>query len=229
MRQEQRNAALDLLEQTLGELAGKGLDIDEDQLDELAWMDGLLIASAIGPERIEPHEWMAAIWDPAKNADEDEAALALMAVLDVRREQILHELRTDKHDYEVNCLGSLDEAKAMSRALEWTLGFVRGIQLRPGTWKAITLEQGRGCGLEALAPFIEVDGKPFFADKSAEELAALRKEAFPFLGEAVYEMYTFWRRQAADRKQASRPAVKIGRNQRCLCGSGKKFKHCCLN
>ena len=26
-----------------------------------------------------------------------------------------------------------------------------------------------------------------------------------------------------------RAAVKIGRNDPCLCGSGKKFKKCCLN
>jgi uncharacterized protein YecA (UPF0149 family) len=25
-----------------------------------------------------------------------------------------------------------------------------------------------------------------------------------------------------------RPAPKIGRNQACPCGSGKKYKHCCL-
>jgi len=30
-------------------------------------------------------------------------------------------------------------------------------------------------------------------------------------------------------KQMSRKPPSVGRNERCLCGSGKKFKKCCLN
>jgi len=30
-------------------------------------------------------------------------------------------------------------------------------------------------------------------------------------------------------KQMARRPPKVGRNEPCPCGSGKKFKHCCLN
>ena len=39
-----------------------------------------------------------------------------------------------------------------------------------------------------------------------------------------------FRRRAAGRgPDLTRPSSKIGRNDPCPCGSGKKYKHCCLN
>ena len=38
------------------------------------------------------------------------------------------------------------------------------------------------------------------------------------------------RKRAAGRgPDLTRPSAKIGRNDPCPCGSGKKYKHCCLN
>ncbi len=36
-------------------------------------------------------------------------------------------------------------------------------------------------------------------------------------------------RAAGKVQQATRPAAKVGRNEPCPCGSGKKYKRCCLN
>ncbi len=72
--------------------------------------------------------------------------------------------------------------------------------------------------------------------ETAVLLAALKKEQ-PLLNEMLEQrhllMQTVYRRHALEQHsklaRATTPGQrKIGRNERCPCGSGKKFKHCCL-
>jgi uncharacterized protein YecA (UPF0149 family) len=55
---------------------------------------------------------------------------------------------------------------------------------------------------------------------------------------ALFEMARIWHQLAQDQEQVPqrklssvrtfrRDAPKVGRNEPCPCGSGKKFKHCC--
>ncbi len=81
---------------------------------------------------------------------------------------------------------------------------------------------------ELLAP-VELYG----TEKGWKTLGSLQKadavrmrDAIP---QAVRDIYSHWleRRmpQARPMRAASR---KVGRNEPCPCGSGKKYKHCCL-
>lgn len=55
------------------------------------------------------------------------------------------------------------------------------------------------------------------------------------LPESILALYDFWKTQPIEANSFENtlpdehPAVKIGRNERCPCGSGKKYKKCCLN
>ena len=50
------------------------------------------------------------------------------------------------------------------------------------------------------------------------------------LGSQVRASTPAYRERAAGRvQQAQRAAAKVGRNDPCPCGSGKKYKRCCLN
>lgn len=51
-------------------------------------------------------------------------------------------------------------------------------------------------------------------------------ELFKDIGINVDDMVKSARRADAERRQA-RPRVKIGRNEKCPCKSGKKYKKCC--
>lgn len=59
-----------------------------------------------------------------------------------------------------------------------------------------------------------------------EEYAKLQQECMDVLPGAVSGIYNFWQ---ARRKNTpvKRDAPKVGRNESCPCGSGKKFKQCC--
>ncbi|MBL8369352.1 MAG: SEC-C domain-containing protein, partial [Candidatus Accumulibacter sp.] len=61
---------------------------------------------------------------------------------------------------------------------------------------------------------------------SGEELEHLRAECEEKLPQAVTEIYRFWVAQRSI-KTIRRETPKVGRNDPCPCGSGKKFKKCC--
>ncbi|MDD2989497.1 MAG: SEC-C metal-binding domain-containing protein [Zoogloea sp.] len=47
---------------------------------------------------------------------------------------------------------------------------------------------------------------------------------------SLLQMHAFWlplRQAVAERERARRLSPKVGRNEPCPCGSGKKFKKCC--
>ncbi|WP_241650447.1 SEC-C metal-binding domain-containing protein, partial [Rosenbergiella collisarenosi] len=72
------------------------------------------------------------------------------------------------------------------------------------------------------------------AEAQAEQVNALTAEQFEqhieALPAAVLDLYQYWSFQA--QQNAPQPKIvetKVGRNEPCPCGSGKKFKQCCLH
>lgn len=62
---------------------------------------------------------------------------------------------------------------------------------------------------------------------AGEEKAELEEESESNVGQAAADIYRFWlakRKSGATRVKEATP----GRNEPCPCGSGKKFKQCCL-
>jgi SEC-C motif-containing protein len=68
-----------------------------------------------------------------------------------------------------------------------------------------------------------VDFSAYFADENAEHALHERSEFRRLNGEWIYTRPV--RTGPAPTKSA---APKVGRNEPCPCGSGKKYKHCCL-
>lgn len=95
-------------------------------------------------------------------------------------------------------------AEAMSNAIEW-----RGLDIRGVTGGDAESDTGT---VEFAARFVE-DGE----EKVHHELASFRRED----GRWLYV------EGKMNPKGKPRQASKIGRNEPCPCGSGKKFKKCC--
>ena len=74
------------------------------------------------------------------------------------------------------------------------------------------------CEDENGQPLIEVD---------PDEAAELLRSAPSAIPEAVLEIAQFWKNRRSPAEPARRIGPKVGRNDPCPCGSGKKYKHCC--
>jgi len=108
----------------------------------------------------------------------------------------------------------------------WCAGYVRAIALDAENWR------GGGKGMESLLQPIFMFGTPEGWD-GLEALPRQRQESLQAeIAPAVRAIHGFWlqrRTPGGGGQTVRRDAPRIGRNDPCPCGSGKKYKHCCLH
>ena len=222
------------LEQPLSEKEFDDLDqflLSDRCPDDAMTMDtlhGYLTAIAIGPETIMPSEWLPKIWGAEqtspefKNAKEAERILNLIMRF---MNEVLVTFEVAPKEFEPLYVEHEFEGQTLIDAEGWCWGFWEGMELRPGSWQAI-FESEQAALMRPLyllgadeieeAELAEVDN-PVKAHKLALEIEL----NLPLV-------YRFWlpRRKAAV-STLKREAPKVGRNDDCPCGSGKKYKKCC--
>ena len=128
-----------------------------------------------------------------------------------------------------------EDDKGVARGNDWANGFARGMGLRREGWSQLfddTEHAGTLVPILALAhehhpdPEMRPYKEPMSAERR-EQLIVGMATSVP----AIYRYFASHRRLAAragrERTTHRRPEPKIGRNELCPCGSGKKFKKCC--
>ena len=209
--------------------------LDRDNLPEdcmdLSMLDGFCTALAIAPNILMPSQWLPVVW-----GETDEAP---MAFADPQEAQRITELVLRFYNDRIESLGEKVEAfspllyesdidgKTVPLLDNWCTGFISAIELDPVAWAPLVdappEEEG---GL--LTPMLL-----YGTDEGMNELmdnAALKDRHQDFadaIPPCVLDIRDFW---LPYRKAAStfrRESEKVGRNDPCPCGSGKKFKKCC--
>lgn len=195
----------------------------------LGELDGFLAGIIVCPELIRPSEWLPLVWGETLPAFADDAQAQRMHELILSHyNDIIAQLNRGHYEpiFEVDLDGS-----AMWEI--WIEGFARAMDLRPGCMTGLAERHlddediqravfvlGRLCYL-ALDPdraqVLDIDAE---LEKLAPDLIASHVEILhqARLSEA-----------ASSRGAQAMLQPKIGRNDPCPCGSGKKFKKCCLN
>lgn len=184
--------------------------------ESLEWVEGLFTACFVGPELVPPSSWLPLILGDHRfeTIEEAQGALPLLQLLynDVGR-------RLDISAEEV-----CPPADEIEEVAEFAKGFLTGTRLQP-TW-AQTEE-----GVMFLLPFGALAGA--LPDEDIEltdptmTLDAWKEGHRESIGETIEEIRAFFRTRR--KKSPARAAAKVGRNDPCPCGSGKKHKKCCAN
>jgi uncharacterized protein len=196
---------------------------DEHEPLELSELDGFLAAMLVVPHPPAQAEWLAIAWGgegpPFPDAERTERLTALLLG---RRAEIAGELLRGNIAYQP--LYHIDPNDEVPLWELWMEGFARGVELRRDAWLALSEHQDEDLAAAALGltMFIALLEKP---DEDSD-LVAEAPGMIPYLVETLYR-----RQHGLDRVAlASLPPakrVKVGRNDPCPCGSGKKFKKCC--
>jgi uncharacterized protein len=125
-------------------------------------------------------------------------------------------------------IGEPDERNVAGRS--WARGFMRGVNLRRNSWNEIFAREDEGQVFSIPLVAGEVD--PHWPVEPLPD--EKREELVRWMAAGIARSYKFFaahrRAAAASESEAEtyrRSAPKVGRNDRCPCGSGKKFKHCC--
>lgn len=192
-------------------------------------LHGYLTALVIGPEQILLGEWLPHVWGPSlkdapkfKSDKEFERTVGLIARY---MNEIAVTLEVAPKEYEPLFCEFEHEGKPLLDGEAWTWGFWEGINLRPQAWEPIWTSN-----LSTVVRPIYLLG----ADELEEEEMLLREDPVKRhkltveVEAAILEIYRYWlpnRKSAV--KTIQRETPKVGRNDLCGCGSGKKFKKCC--
>ena len=197
-------------------------------------LDGFVAGILVCPELIPPRDWVPHVWNSEGNPDppfQDFAhANKVMGLVMEHYNDVARALFEQPGDYEP--LIAVDQRSGEILWELWVEGFDTAAKLRPQAWLPLmtadrrTTEAWRG-----LMNLAELACTPM--RMSEEEYNALTADAPGKIAGWVLDLND-WRlanyqppvvlRSEPDPLWA---AAKIGRNDPCPCGSGKKYKKCC--
>lgn len=211
-------------------------------------LQGFLFAIVSSPETIPPSEWLPMIGDDEglNFVDQEEAQEILGLVMALYNEANTAVLERSNAlptgcAFDKDIWKNFDDDSSIS---QWSRGFASGHDWLAEVWEQYLFgELNEECGatLMVLSFFGSrklagayykdmAPGKRKRGDASFEDFAKTMREMFPdalasyaHIGRSIFEAVL------EHSKGGGEPAVsnKIGRNEPCPCGSGKKYKKCC--
>lgn len=222
-----------LSEKELDELGQFLLDMDTDEGMTLEMLDGFLHALAIGPETLMPSQWLPKVWGlddggmapPVQDVGQMERVLGLVMrhfnsiVFGFGQRPPFVEPLWGTTQYD---MGEFDDAEM------WAYGFSEGVNLNRAAWQALLHDPQ---GQQWYRPIGLLGEDEFSPDQDTLTHTPAQREALAeTIEHSLLQIHAYWlplRHAAAERQPAQRMGKKVGRNEPCPCGSGKKFKKCC--
>lgn len=212
-------------------------DIASDETMMLDTLDGYLTAIALGPVTLPPSQWFPGMWGPtAEDApafETTEQAQRIFSLILRHLNGIVWSLQHDADTFEpmFDTMVYAGSPREYLTGEGWAHGFMRGVALCRRDWQPL-FDDPAAC--QALRPIYLLG-----ADEVTEEEEGLtrwpnqREELTKQIPASLGVIYRFWLpyRQMLHQRTVATPfehrQPKIGRNDPCPCGSGKKFKKCC--
>jgi len=222
-----------LTDKELDKLNGFLSRIKGAEIPNVEALDGFLTALVICPELVKPSEYFPVITS-GETEDDDlvfkttAEAEGFYGLISRHWNDINRTFRSG--DFYMPIM-DVDEAEE-HQGNDWAAGFLRGTQMRYYVWDPIIQDDERGgvfVALYALAHEHADDPslRPFIKPLTSER----RKDLLAMIIAGVKRLYDEF---SEDQSFGSLPVSqtptfrpKVGRNEPCPCGSGKKFKKCC--
>jgi uncharacterized protein len=197
----------------------------DNSILDVSELDGFFAALACAPDTIMPSRWMPAIWGGEALAPEwqnQKEFIEFSHAAFTLYNHVMHCLNED--DFQALFLEREVEGKNYTIVDEWCNGFLRGLNL----WEPLAAADAaltEEC-IQPLRLFATEAGFEKRDAMSEDEVVAQQQLIEP----GVRRLFQHF---LAQRRHATTPLVretpKTGRNDPCPCGSGKKFKKCCMH
>jgi uncharacterized protein len=204
-------------------------------------LQGFLFAVATSPELVRPSEWMPIVFggQEAEYADLEEARTMLAALMGMYNE-VNASVRSERPALPPDCRFRKDTGANFAEdapVSRWSRGFMRGYQWLEADWDGCVPDE-YDHDFAALLMTLSFFGSEALAASYLKEIgredlqaAAVRfRRVFPDalaefarIGRLIQDVLL--KRAASAGPSSVRP--KVGRNEPCPCGSGRKYKKCC--
>jgi uncharacterized protein len=214
-------------------------DATAEEAMPLSVLDGYLTAIVIGPTTIMPSRWMPGIWGPTEQDVPEfetiDQAQRITSLIFRHMNGIVRSLEHDPDSFDpvFDTIIYEDSGREFLDGEMWSYGFMQGAALSRREWQPMFDEPA---AFRALRPIFLLGAETDELVDNEDSLTRWpdqREELTKQIPSCVAAIYRFWLPQRkADHEQmmgtmppCHRP--KVGRNDLCPCGSGRKFKKCC--
>jgi uncharacterized protein len=195
-------------------------------------LDGFIAGLLACPELITPSDWLPIVWN-RENSDQQPVFEDLdhaNRVLGLVMEHYNSVARTlMEHPDRYSPLFSVDTRNGDILWELWIEGFEKAVALRPKAWK--TFLDADADTVTAMSGMLMLAGIAR-GDKEVEDGDILPATASDKIADWVvilneWRLANYQPKHGIDPRVASASMKKVGRNDPCPCGSGKKYKKCC--
>ena len=212
-------------------------EVIPDDAMMLDCLDGFLTAIVSGPVMIKPSVWLPKVWGSTEVVEPIfetmEQAERITGLIMRHVNGIIWNLEQDPDAFEpiFDTSKYPGESREYADGEMWAYGYMTGIELQRNNWNAFFDEPASVAILQPIYLLGADDVTP--EEEELTNSRAKREELSKQIPASVAWIYKFWqpyRRAVAERTIATsyqREHPKVGRNDPCPCGSGKKFKKCC--
>ena len=209
-------------------------DKTPDECMDISALDGFLTCLAIGPETVMPSKWLPEIWGESSNDemvwDSMEETEHIIGLIMSFFNSIVQVFTKNPNSFEPLFYTKKVGEQKIIIIDEWCYGFMQGVGLTFDSWKPIIDSDEERDLLSPLFLHGTEEGQNQLEGSSKTSEIAHEKWVDLVLL-TVYEIHKFWLpyRQSTAKVTNQVISYAAGRNDPCPCGSGKKFKHCCMN
>ena len=204
---------------------GKAMNLEE--------LDGFFSALIAGPEPVMPSEYNREVFGgdlseavEFSNLEEAQDVLNLMM-------RHWNKIASTLYKGEIHVPLICEDEKGDLHGNDWACGFMRGMHLRHEGWaELVNDEKHGGCLIPMMMLHHEHDEDPEMrTDPITPEK---REQVIALMAAGLMNAYEYFRQEREDDlgvhvDESRRSTPKVGRNDLCPCGSGKKYKRCCGN
>lgn len=199
-------------------------------------LDGFIAGLLVCPELIKPGDWLPIVWgrdgdDPQPNFDNLDHVNRVLGLLMEHYNDVARTLieRPDRY----SPLFAVDKRYGDILWELWIEGFEKAVNLRPASWqKFLNTDVNTATAMRGMQTLIDiVCGDPNMPRMEHDTLIDTAPDDIARWVVALND----WRLANYRPMQGTDPilhpsftsANKVGRNDPCPCGSGKKYKKCC--
>lgn len=202
--------------------------INKDEgIFDISSLDGFFTAVVSGPVMIPPSQWMASIWGDFEPEWKTEKEFEIIFTLLMRHmNSIADHLMHEPESFEPLFMEREVEGKIYTIVDDWCYGYMMGVDLCVAEWNLDSLDLT--ILITPIKTFGTEEGWKKLEDLSEQEAENIRNAITP----NVREIHAYWlarREDAPEHSPFRRSEPRVGRNDPCPCGSGKKYKKCCLH
>jgi uncharacterized protein len=197
----------------------------------LEQLDGFLAAVICGPEFVPPSKFLPEIWGDQTVFEDTSTAQEFLSLIMRHWNAIADILNAG----EIYLPLLLEDESGIARGNDWADGFLRGMEFGREDWALLLNDEDHGGSLMPIFALANENNpdpemRPYKGPVSAE----LRETLIVGAVAGLAQIYRYFKAQRmfdngplGDMPTFLRKIPKIGRNDPCPCGSGKKFKQCC--